>query len=131
MSIVDGCVLVVCSGADGHVRPPADWTDETAPDASERNSAAVSRQPRTVVAPSAGSRRDRSDRRCSRYSTSTTTVQPGAMIGSASPRYAGVRDLAGMAAAQKRRRLTVGPLGRDPRRIAAFEAQGVGLCPVS
>jgi hypothetical protein len=27
MSIVDGCVLVVCSGADGRFRPLADWTD--------------------------------------------------------------------------------------------------------
>jgi len=28
MSIVDGCVLVVCSGANGRFRPLADWTDE-------------------------------------------------------------------------------------------------------
>jgi hypothetical protein len=30
MSMVDGCVLVVCSGADG--QPLADWTDRTALD---------------------------------------------------------------------------------------------------
>jgi len=30
MSIVDGCVLLVCSGANERVRPLADWTDEPA-----------------------------------------------------------------------------------------------------
>jgi hypothetical protein len=30
MSIVDGCVLVVCSGADGRFRSLADWTDWSA-----------------------------------------------------------------------------------------------------
>jgi hypothetical protein len=32
MSMVDGCALVVCSGANGRVRPLADWADETARD---------------------------------------------------------------------------------------------------
>lgn len=34
MSGVDGCVLLVCSGANGRFRPLADWTDQTAPKAS-------------------------------------------------------------------------------------------------
>ncbi len=30
MSIVDGCVLLVCSGANGRFRPLADWPDQMA-----------------------------------------------------------------------------------------------------
>jgi hypothetical protein len=32
MSMVDGRVLVACSGANGRFRPLADWTDWPAPD---------------------------------------------------------------------------------------------------